>query len=236
MSALVLFSGGLDSTTLLCDMLRGADEVIALVVGYPSKHNATERYHAQMIINHLRERGMNVGKRVIEIDENTFLGSKSTLIKSGSEIPDETYRPAGNPSSTYVPFRNGVMIANAVAVAMSMGIARVVYAAHKSDWGTGAYPDCTPEFVSFMSSAVRTGTNEAVIFSAPYIDRTKAWIVSHGTAIGAPLEMTWSCYRSGDVHCGTCPTCRERKDAFVMAGIADPTTYAVGGDRNENNR
>jgi 7-cyano-7-deazaguanine synthase len=125
--------------------------------------------------------------------------------------------------STVVPFRNGIMLSIAAGIAESRGLKYVMMANHGGDHTI--YPDCRAEFVEAMSEATKAGTFPGIEIVAPYTDITKADIAMRGKALGIDYSKTWSCYKGGDVHCGKCGTCMERKEALRDAGIADTTIY-----------
>ena len=147
---------------------------------------------------------------------------KSSLLESGDSIPDGSYDEE-NMKSTVVPFRNGVMLAVAAGIAESNGLTKVLIANHGGDHTI--YPDCRPEFIAAMDAAVEAGTFARVRVVAPYTNISKADIARRGRALGIDYAETWSCYKGGHVHCGTCGTCVERKEALREAVIEDNTTY-----------
>ena len=147
---------------------------------------------------------------------------KSSLLESGDSIPDGSYDEE-NMKSTVVPFRNGVMLAVAAGIAESNGLTKVLIANHGGDHTI--YPDCRPEFIAAMDAAVEAGTFARVRVVAPYTNISKADIARRGRVLGIDYAETWSCYKGGHVHCGTCGTCVERKEALREAGIEDNTTY-----------
>ena len=212
--SIIIYSGGLDSTTLLYE----ERERIALAVtfDYGSNHAAREiacaRRHCEKLgIEHL----------VIDL---AFIGRYfcSSLTAGADAIPEGNYDDE-NMRSTVVPFRNGIMLSVACGLAESRGLKRVLIANHGGDHAI--YPDCRPEFVEAMDSAMTAGTYEGVKLVAPYTDITKGDIVKRGMKLGIDYGTTYSCYRGGERHCGRCGTCRERKEAFAEAGIIDPTNY-----------
>ena len=212
--SIIIYSGGLDSTTLLYE----ERERIALAVtfDYGSNHAAREiacaRRHCEKLgIEHL----------VIDL---AFIGRYfcSSLTAGADAIPEGNYDDE-NMRSTVVPFRNGIMLSVACGLAESRGLKRVLIANHGGDHAI--YPDCRPEFVEAMDSAMTAGTYEGVKLVAPYTDITKGDIVKRGMKLGIDYSTTYSCYRGGERHCGRCGTCRERKEAFAEAGIIDPTNY-----------
>lgn len=215
-SVIVLLSGGVDSVTALYAMKEQHVISAALSFNYGSKHNARElecaRYHAQRL---------GVRHEVVELD---FMNRvfKSDLLQSGGVIPEGNYTEE-NMKSTVVPFRNGIMLAIAAGFAESMNCEGIVIAAHAGDHAI--YPDCRPEFVAAMQQAIEAGTYNNVQILAPFIRKNKSDIVRIGDKLGVDYGHTWSCYCGGAKHCGKCGTCVERKEAFALAGVVDPTLY-----------
>ena len=148
---------------------------------------------------------------------------KSSLLDGANAIPEGNYDES-NMKSTVVPFRNGIMLALAAGIAESNGLKKVLIANHAGDHAI--YPDCRPEFIKAMTAATEAGTYAGVSVVAPYTNITKAEIVRRGVQLGVDYSHTWSCYKGGEKHCGKCGTCRERKEAFMLAGVPDPTEYA----------
>ena len=147
---------------------------------------------------------------------------KSSLLEGDAAIPEGHYADE-NMKSTVVPFRNGIMLSIACGIAESNGLHKVMIANHGGDHSI--YPDCRPEFINAMSSAMQNGTYEHIEIFAPYTNISKGDIARHGKALGIDYSETWSCYRGGDKHCGKCGTCVERHEALLEAGIDDPTEY-----------
>ena len=211
---LLVLSGGLDSTTLLYDY---ADSIaLAVTFQYGSNHNKREAAFAKYHCDKL-------GIEHIEIDL-AFMGKyfKSSLLDGADAIPEGNY-DEDNMKSTVVPFRNGIMLSVAAGLAESRGLKNVMMANHSGDHAI--YPDCRPEFVKAITAAIEAGTYEGVKLVAPYTDITKADIVSRGAKLGIDYSKTYSCYKGGEHHCGVCGTCRERKEAFTLAGVKDDTIY-----------
>ena len=130
-------------------------------------------------------------------------------------------------SPTYVPFRNGLMLAALASIAQADAEARAIYyGAHAEDAERDAYPDCSIEFIQAMGDAIRIGTYEQIQLHAPLSQMTKADVVAYGKTLYVPWHMTWSCYKGEALHCGKCPTCISRILAFEDAGVDDPTEYA----------
>lgn len=228
MKALVLFSGGLDSSVCLGLAVRqyGADQVLALSVNYGQKHRkeleAAEKVAAYYGVEHI----------TLDLGE-IFRGSFCTLLTdSGGEIPHESYaeqlqKTGGAPVSTYVPFRNGLFLSSAAAVALSHGCEILYYGAHADDAAGNAYPDTSEAFHKAISEAIHIGSGSALRVEAPFIRADKAEVVRTGAEIGVPFELTWSCYEGHDKACGVCGTCRDRKRAFERNGLTDPIPYEV---------
>ena len=128
---------------------------------------------------------------------------------------------------TVVPFRNGIMLSIAGGLAESVGAQYLAIAAHAGDHAI--YPDCRESFMQAMGDAIRLGTYAEVSILRPFIDLTKAQIARRGHDLGVDFSQTWSCYKGGAIHCGSCGTCVERREAFELAGISDPTTYVDQG-------
>ena len=123
---------------------------------------------------------------------------------------------------TYVPFRNGLFLSFAAAVAVSVHAEVIYYGAHADDAAGRAYPDCTPEFEQAMNTAIYEGSGHTCHLEAPLLAWNKAGVVKEGLRLGAPYELTWSCYEGGDMPCGVCGTCRDRAAAFAANGVPDP--------------
>jgi 7-cyano-7-deazaguanine synthase len=147
---------------------------------------------------------------------------QSSLLSGAEAIPEGHYT-SENMKSTVVPFRNGIMMAVACGLAESRGLKKVMLANHAGDHAI--YPDCRQGFINAMSEAMRQGTYDGIEIFAPYTNITKGDIARHGTQAGVDFALTYSCYKGGEKHCGRCGTCVERREAFQLAGIADPTVY-----------
>lgn len=224
MKSVVLLSGGMDSATALGKAITVSDKVIALSMQYGSRHSEAEGKAAEQLASYY-----NVPRVVVELNKDLFSGGGSALMNE-VEVPAEEYHDPEkeSPSATVVPFRNANLISAAVAYAESHGFNAVWVAVHASDAQGFAYPDCTPEFMGPMASAVYVGTHRKVRLVVPFQWMTKAEIVEQAYKLQVPLHLTWSCYRGGEVHCGNCPTCIERLAAFNMADFVDPVMYAIG--------
>ena len=146
----------------------------------------------------------------------------SSLLSGADDIPEGNYDDE-NMRSTVVPFRNGIMLSVACGLAESRGLRHVLIANHDGDHAI--YPDCRPGFVEAMGRAMEEGTYDGVSILAPFTDISKAEIARIGARLGVEYAYTYSCYKGGERHCGRCGTCTERREAFRLAGIPDPTIY-----------
>lgn len=215
---IVLCSGGMDSVAALHEArARGHEIVAVLSFHYGSKHNDREipfaAHHAQ---------ALGLRHEIVRLDFVDRLFA-SSLLASGGAIPDGHYEEA-TMKQTVVPFRNGMMLAIAAGVGESAGADAIVIAAHSGDHAI--YPDCREPFMQAMGEAIRLGTYAGVRLLRPFIDLSKGQIAARGAALGVDFAQTWSCYKGGEIHCGRCGTCVERREAFLVAGVPDPTVYA----------
>ncbi len=226
MKALVLFSGGLDSSVCLGLAVKkyGPEEVLALSIYYGQKHKK-EMEASEKVADHY-----GVKRITLDLGE-IFKDSNCTLLEGAEEgIPHEKYaeqlkKTNGKPVNTYVPYRNGLFLSSAASIALSHGCSEIYYGAHADDAAGNAYPDTSIEFNKAISEAIYIGSGNELRIVAPFIDKTKAQVVKMGTEIGVPFELTWSCYEGHDKACGQCGTCRDRMEAFRLNGLTDPVEY-----------
>ena len=217
MKVVVLCSGGMDSVTALHWARRHHAVVAALSFDYGSKHNPREIPFAAE-----HARALGVPHQVVKLDFINGLFT-SALLRSGGAVPEGHYE-AATMRQTVVPFRNAILLAAATGFAESRGAAGLVIAAHGGDHAI--YPDCREDFLRAMGDAMRHGTYAGIVLLRPFIAMTKAQIAGVGRRLGVDYARTWSCYKGGEIHCGKCGTCVERREAFLLAGIPDPTVYA----------
>ena len=224
MKALVLSSGGVDSTTALGMAVAqyGKENVIALSVSYGQKHDkelqAAAKVAAFYGVEHL---SLDLAK--------IFQYSNCSLLQQSTEnIPEESYaeqlqKTGGTvPVSTYVPFRNGLFLSSAASIALSKDCGVIYYGAHADDAAGFAYPDCSCAFTDAMNTAIYEGSGHQLRIEAPFVHWTKAQVVKKGLELGVPYELTWSCYEGGEKPCGKCGTCIDRAKAFAENGVKDP--------------
>ncbi len=224
--ALVLTSGGVDSTTCLGLAVAefGRKNVLALTMYYGQKHDK-ELASARAVVNHY-----GVTHREMDLS-SLFADSDCSLLKqSEEEIPKECYasqleKTKGSPVSTYVPFRNGLFLSVAATIALSNHCTEIYYGAHSDDAAGNAYPDCSDRFNQAMAEAILVGSGGVLRIHAPFVKLSKADVVAKGIALEVPYALTWSCYEGGECPCGVCGTCRDRAEAFRQNGIDDPALH-----------
>lgn len=215
--AIVLFSGGLDSTTCLYWALAQGYECETLTISYGQKHEREVRAARE-----IAER-LGVKQHFVTLDF-PWLAS-SSLVDNKQEIPDLPMEEiqSGKIPSTYVPGRNLVFLSIAASLMDSLQADAIVAGPNAVDFS--GYPDCTPAFFSAASDAINRGTQRGVLNGvevlAPLMDLSKAGIVKLGAQLGVPFELTWSCYSGGDKPCGFCDSCKLRARGFADAGVVD---------------
>jgi len=213
MNAVLILSGGVDSTTMLYEMLSKGCHVHALTFNYSQRHKK-EIDCARKITSLLK-----VPHKVVDLTCISGLLGDSALL-GGKDVPKCHYTEEAA-RQTIVPNRNMIMLSIATGYAEAHEIPEVFYAAHKND--SAIYPDCRTEFVDAMRPAIRLATAwHPVELRAPFINMTKAEIVKLGIKLNVPYELTWSCYRGEEKPCKECPTCIEREEAFALNEAIDP--------------
>ncbi len=217
--ALVLLSGGVDSTTCLYIARKefGENHVTAISIDYGQRHlkeiDQAELICENAICNHV----------ILPIPGMP----RSMLTDPDAEVPSISYSDMEEGvSPTYVPFRNGQLLSRTAAYAQAKNFIGIYFGAHAEDAHNWAYPDCTPEFIGAMANAIYIGTYRQVRLITPLEWLTKCEVIRLGERLGVPWELTWSCYKGESLHCGICPTCRARRDGFIASGVRDPTEYA----------
>ena len=222
MKALVLLSGGVDSSTCLAlAKEKYGDNVLALSLFYGQKHSK-ELKAAQDIASYYKV------KLIVMDLAQIFADSNCTLLNTSSEdIPTGTYAEqmkdkSGDTVSTYVPFRNGLFLSTAASIALAHQCDVIYYGPHADDAAGNAYPDCSEPFNNAMSQAIFLGSGNKLRLEAPFVNKHKADIVAEGLRLGVPYELTWSCYCGEEEPCGKCATCLDRAAAFAANNTVDP--------------
>ena len=223
-NALVLTSGGVDSTTALALAIDkyGKDHVLALSISYGQKHSK-EIEAAKAVAQHY-----SVEQLFLDLGLIFQYSNCSLLQQSTEDIPEESYaeqieKSGGEtPVSTYVPFRNGLFLSAAASIALSRDCEVIYYGAHADDAAGFAYPDCSPVFNNAMNTAIYEGSGHQLRIEAPFVNKNKSDIVALGLRLNVPYELTWSCYEGGNKPCGKCGTGIDRAAAFAATGVTDP--------------
>lgn len=211
-----IYSGGMDSTVLLYHLIAEGYDVRAISIDYGQRHRK-ELESARTICGTIGLRN-----EVGDLRGITHLLGGSSLTDTKIDVPEGHYA-AENMKATVVPNRNMIMLSVAIGYAITLQAPYVAYGAHAGDHII--YPDCRPEFASAINTAAMLADWHQVELLRPFVRMTEAEIAKRGAELGVPFELTWSCYKGGGVHCGRCGTCVERREAFVLAGLADPTEY-----------
>ncbi len=223
--AVVLLSGGLDSSTVLAMALERGFKIVALTFDYGQRHRK-EIDSATRIAKHFGVKE----HIVVPLDLGRYLSS--SLTQDSISIPSARSRSEIGMEipSTYVPARNIVFLSIASSIAESRGASSVFIAANAVDFS--GYPDCTPEFMDAFQKVLEVGTKagkegRGIKIEAPILRESKAEIVREAIRLKVPLKLTWSCYRGGAKACGVCDSCRLRLEGFEAAGVKDPLEYEV---------
>jgi len=216
--AIIVLSGGMDSAVLMADALKKGKTLEAISFDYGSKHNGRELPMARELCKKFKVR-----HQIISLPFINELFS-SSLLSSGDAVPDGSYM-ASNMKSTVVPFRNGIMLSIAAGYAESVDASEVLLGSHSGDHHI--YPDCRPEFNNAFADAVHIGTDGKVQICFPFSHLDKRDIGDLGRTLGLDFSRTWTCYKGGEIHCGTCGACDERKYALRHEEGLDVTKYLV---------
>lgn len=254
--AVCLISGGIDSTTCLYHAYTSTpvyDQIYGVSIDYGQRHIKEIAYAAASC------KKLGVGHTVLK---NPEIFPKSMLTDDKEAVPDISYAEITGVSPTYVPFRNGTMLAlltawttgklkqiedaehqTAIGESINGAIpqyppveADIYFGAHAEDAANWAYPDCTPEFIGAMANAIYIGSYRQIRLVTPLEWMNKRQIIEHGSRLGVAWENTWSCYKGLEKQCGVCPTCRSRREGFVDAHVPDPTEYATAEDIAKDRR
>jgi len=221
--AMVLFSGGVDSTTCLAMAIErfGKEQVIPLSVAYGQKHEK-ELAAARRILDYYQLDGITLDLTTIFTYSNCSLLSHSAEKLPAQSYQEQLRQTEGAPVSTYVPFRNGLFLSAAASVALSKECSCVFYGAHRDDAAGAAYPDCSETFYQAINTAIYEGSGRRLRVEAPFAGSSKTQVLEEGLRLKVPYELTWSCYAGREQPCGVCGTCIDRREAFLRNGVSDP--------------
>lgn len=217
MKTVVIFSGGMDSTVLVYDLVARGHEVKTLSVDYGQRHAK------EIDIARALAASLGVEHRVADLRGITPLLAGSSLTSPNVEVPDGHYAE-DTMKATVVPNRNMIMLSVAAGWAISLRFDQVAFGAHGGDHAI--YPDCRAVFADAVDAALQLADWHKVRLVRPFVEMSKADIAKRGYELNVPFERTWSCYKGQALHCGVCGTCVERREAFFLAGVSDSTAYA----------
>ncbi len=225
MKAVVLLSGGLDSTTCLAMAIDklGVENVSAVSIFYGQRH-AAELDAARAVAKFYNVAHYELDAAEIFRRSNSALLDTSTAALDTGSYAAQIEKNQSPRIATYVPFRNGLMISMAASFADGLydDDVELYVGVHSDDAAGNAYADCSAQFIAAMSAAVRIGTYEKIHVVAPFLCQKKSDVVKVGLELGAPYQLTRSCYERGDKPCGKCATCIDRARAFELNGVTDP--------------
>ncbi|MBQ3932749.1 MAG: 7-cyano-7-deazaguanine synthase QueC [Lachnospiraceae bacterium] len=229
--ALVLSSGGVDSTTCLSLAINkfGSENVTSVSFFYGQKHDK-ELKCARELANYYHIKHYELDLSSIMQYSNCSLLTNSTQEIKHQSYAEQIAENGEERVSTYVPFRNGLMLSAAAALADSIyenEECDIYIGAHADDAAGNAYADCSTEFVDAMAKAINIGTYEKIKIVAPFVNSNKAGVVKKGLELKTPYELTWSCYEGKDTPCGKCGTCIDRAAAFAANNVEDPAIKLI---------
>jgi len=213
--AVVVYSGGMDSFTVLHTAIKSGLEVYAISFNYGQKHSKELQIAADVC------KALNIEHKVVDITAINSLMANSSLT-GDADIPEGHYE-GDNMKSTVVPNRNMILLSMAIAYAVSLEAGKVYYGAHSGDHHI--YPDCRPEFVEAMNAVAHIANYQSVDIVTPFLHVSKGDILKAGLEMGLDYANTWTCYNGREQSCGKCGACHERLEAFAEQGITDPLSY-----------
>jgi 7-cyano-7-deazaguanine synthase len=224
MKAVILLSGGLDSSTVLYQALADGCECYAISFDYQQRHR--RELHSAFAI--AKTAGV-VQNQIVTFDLRQWGGS--ALTDDTIDLPQKRSldEMSQNIPVTYVPARNTIFLSFALAYAETIAAERVYIGINALDYS--GYPDCRPDYIQAMQEVFRLGTKQGregkgITIVVPLLNLKKTEIIQLGNKLGVPWELTWSCYAGGEVACGVCDACQLRLAAFAELGLQDPLTYA----------
>lgn len=224
MKSVVLLSGGLDSATCLGLAVEkfGYQNVSAVSVFYGQRHERELECAKKISAHYKISRYEFDAAKIMSYSSSALLNSSTENLEKNSYGEQVKKNPR---ISTYIPFRNGLMLS--IAASFADGIfggeeTEIFIGVHQDDFAVNAYPDCSEKFIRAMSDAISIGTYDKIKIVAPFLGKNKADIVKVGLDLKVPYEFTWSCYERGEIPCGKCATCIDRKNAFELNGVKDP--------------
>lgn len=213
----VIYSGGMDSFTVLHKAIAQGKDVYPLTFNYGQRHSKEIEFAANVC------RELGISHQVVDISAiNQLIAGSSLTTDSDIDIPEGHYAE-DSMRSTVVPNRNMILLSMAIAYAVSIEANAVYYGAHSGDHAI--YPDCRPEFVHKMNQVSQIANYQPIDIVSPYLDNNKTEILADGLSMGLDYGKTWTCYNGREKACGVCGSCQERLEAFTENGISDPLAY-----------
>ncbi|QTH64195.1 7-cyano-7-deazaguanine synthase QueC [Psychrosphaera ytuae] len=211
----VIYSGGMDSFTVLNKAIKQGYAVHALTFNYGQRH-VKEVEYAKNVCEEL-----NIPHKIVDISAINSIIAGSSLTDD-IDVPEGHYE-ADNMKQTVVPNRNMILLSLAIGYAVSLEATKVYYGAHSGDHAI--YPDCRPEFVKKMQDVAAIANYDAIDIAVPYLNNDKIEILADGIEMGLDYSKTWTCYNGRELACGKCGACQERLEAFEKNNVTDPLTY-----------
>lgn len=226
MKILVLISGGIESTTCLALAVKkvGAENVETISVNYGQKH-IKELNAVKNICEYYKVNNETIDLSNILKYSNCSILSHSNIEVEEADFESQKLKAGDDTISSYVPFRNGLMLSAAASYALSKDCSIIYYGAQSNDKYNNTYPDCNLDFITNMNNAIYKGTGDKIYLEAPLIDLNKTEVVKLGLELKVPYKYTWSCYQGKERACGKCGTCIDRINAFKNNGLEDEIDY-----------
>ena len=213
----VIYSGGMDSFTVLHKAIEEGKDVYPLTFNYGQRHSKEIDYAARVC------QQLGIAHKVVDISAISTLMSGSSLTTDSTEDIPEGHYEEDSMKSTVVPNRNMVLLSMAIAYAVSIDANAVYYGAHSGDHAI--YPDCRPEFVHKMNEVSQIANYQPIDIVSPYITNNKIEILKDGLRMGLDYGLSWTCYNGREKACGHCGSCQERLEAFAENNLTDPLSY-----------
>ena len=214
-NVVVIYSGGMDSYTVLHKALAQGKQPYALSFDYGQRHKKELDYAASVC------KQLNVPHKIVDISAiNSIVGGSA--LTSDIDVPEGHYEEPSM-QTTVVPNRNMILLSLAVGYAVSLEATKVYYGAHSGDHAI--YPDCRPEFVEKMNQVCHIANYTPVEIVTPYLHESKIAILTDGLKMGLDYRQTWTCYNGREKACGQCGACQERLEAFAENKVKDPLEY-----------
>ena len=216
MKSIAILSGGMDSTTLVYELVNQGDKVFCLSFNYGQRHKKELEYAKKTT------RKLSLEHKIVDISNIHKVVQSQNSLTGVKEVPEGHYEDV-TMKQTVVPFRNAIMLTISAGMASTLNFDRVVYGAHAGDHAI--YPDCRIDFINAIRDMFKVADYNIIDLYTPYVKISKADIVKRGIELKVPYEDTWSCYKGEELACGKCGTCVERLEAFKLNNVKDVVKY-----------